>query len=59
MASPPERKSKPKSTLIILGSALAGLFLAVLFAFLRLSLRNMKQTQHGQTQLGLLKKAWS
>ena len=59
MASPPERKSKPKRALIVLVSALVGLFSAVLFAFLRIALRNMKLTQHGQTQLGLLKKAWS
>jgi len=59
LASTPERKSKPKRTLIVLVSALAGLFLAALLAFLRIGLRNMKQTQHGQTQLGLLKKAWS
>jgi uncharacterized protein involved in exopolysaccharide biosynthesis len=59
MASPPERKSKPRIAMIVFVSALAGLFLAALFVYLRIGLKIMKQTQHGQTQLGLLKKAWS
>ena len=59
LATPPERRSKPKRTLIVLVSALAGLFLSVLLAFLKVSLRNVNQTPDGQIQLGLLKKAWS
>jgi hypothetical protein len=59
LALTPERKSKPKRTLIVLVSALTGLFLAALFANWRIGLRNMRQTQHGQNQLVLLKKAWS
>ena len=59
LATPPERRSKPKRTLIVLDSALAGLFLSVLLAFLKVSLRNVNQTPDGQIQLGLLKKAWS
>jgi len=59
LATPPERRSKPKRTLIVLFSALAGFFLSVLLAFLKVSLRNMNQTPDGQIQLGLLKKAWS
>ena len=59
LATPPERRSKPKRTLIVLVSALAGLFLSVLLAFLKVSLRNLNQTPDGQIQLGLLKKAWS
>ena len=59
LATPPERRSKPKRTLIVLASALAGLFLSVLLAFLKVSLRNVNQTPDGQIQLGLLKKAWS
>ena len=59
LATPPERRSKPKRTLIVLASALAGLFLSVLLAFLKVSLRNLNQTPDGQIQLGLLKKAWS
>ena len=59
LATPPERRSKPKRTLIVLASALAGLFLSVLLAFLKVSLRNVNQTPDGQIQLGLLKKARS
>ena len=59
LATPPERRSKPKRTLIVLVSALAGFFLGVLLAFLKVSLRNLNQTPDGQIQLGLLKKAWS
>ena len=59
LATPPERRSKPKRTLIVLASALAGLFLSVLLAFLKVSLRNVNQTPDGKIQLGLLKKAWS
>ena len=47
-ATPPERKSKPKRSLIVLAAALAAFILAVLLAFLREKLLRRKQ-QPGQT----------
>jgi uncharacterized protein involved in exopolysaccharide biosynthesis len=58
-ATPPERRSKPKRTLIVLISAFAGLFLSILLTFIRASLRNLSQTPEGQHQIMLLKKSWS
>jgi len=59
MALPPERKSKPKRALIVLVSALVGLFLSLLLAFFKVSLKNMTQTPGGQIQMELLKAAWT
>ena len=59
VASPPERKSKPKRALIVLTSAIAGLFVSLLLAFLKVSLSNMGQTPQGLEQMRLLKKAWA
>jgi uncharacterized protein involved in exopolysaccharide biosynthesis len=58
-ATPPERRSKPKRTLIVLISSFAGLFLSILFTFIRASLSNLSQTPEGQYQMMLLKKSWS
>ena len=58
-AVPPERKSKPKRALIVLTSAIAGLFVSLLLAFLKVGLSNMGQTPQGLEQMRLLKKAWS
>jgi len=59
IATPPELRSKPKRTLIVLASAFAGLFLSIIFAFLKVRILNMIQTAHAQGQVRVLKKAWS
>lgn len=54
----PERKSKPKRTLIVVLSVLAAGFLAVLIAFVRSALRKAAKTEENQQGLSALKRAW-
>jgi tyrosine-protein kinase Etk/Wzc len=54
----PERKSKPKRTLIVVLSVLAAGFLAVLIAFVRSALRKAAVIEENQQGLSALKKAW-
>ncbi len=58
-ATPPERRSKPKRTLIVLVSALGGLFLGVLAAFIRRSLKKASTDPESSQQILKLKNAWS
>jgi len=58
VAVAPERKSKPKRSIIVLVSALGGLFLGVLVAFVRRALRKAVESEEGGKQFGLIKQAW-
>ena len=58
-ATPPERRSKPKRSLIVLVSALGGLFLGVLAAFIRRSIKKASSDPESSQQLRKLKDAWS
>jgi len=58
IASLPE-KSKPKQAMIVLVSAIFGLFVSLLMAFLKVSLSTMSQTSHGLEKMRNIKKAWS
>ncbi|WP_310646294.1 GNVR domain-containing protein [Limnohabitans sp.] len=59
VATAPERKAKPKRAMIVLAAAFGGLFLSLLFAFVRRALRKSLETDQGSTQMVLLHKAWS
>jgi tyrosine-protein kinase Etk/Wzc len=58
-ASPPERRSRPKRTLIVLVSALGGLFLGVLAAFVRRSIKKAANDPESSQLMSDLKRAWS
>ena len=58
-ATPPERRSKPKRTLIVLVSALGGLFLGVLAAFVRRSIKKASTDPESSKLMIQLKQAWS
>ena len=58
-ATPPERRSKPKRSLIVLVSALGGLFLGVLAAFIRRSIKKASSDPESSQQLRKLQDAWS
>ena len=58
-ATPPERRSKPKRTLIVLVSALGGLFLGVLAAFIRRSINKASTDPESSEQIRKLRSAWS
>ena len=59
VATPPEIRSKPKRAIIVEIGAIAGLFVGLFLAFLKVSLSNMAHTQQGLKQMRLLKKAWT
>ena len=59
VATPPERRSKPKRAIMVLVAAFAGLFLGVLVAFVRRALRKAKSNPESAGQWQALKKAWS
>jgi uncharacterized protein involved in exopolysaccharide biosynthesis len=59
VATAPERKSKPKRTIIVLGAASIGLFLGVLVAFMRRAIRKAYKNPLTSVRLGLLKAAWA
>jgi tyrosine-protein kinase Etk/Wzc len=54
-AVPPEQKSKPKRSMIVLISALATGFIATLWAFITEALQNAKKDTETKTQLNTLK----
>ena len=58
-ATPPERRSKPKRTLIVLVSALGGLFLGVLAAFVRRSIKKAASDPESSQLMIQLREAWS
>ena len=55
-AIPPEQKSKPKRSLMVLISALATGFLTILYAFIKEALQNAKKDTETEAQLTTLKK---
>jgi capsule polysaccharide export protein KpsE/RkpR len=57
-ASPPERRSSPKRTQLVLMSALGGFVLALFLAFIRNMIRNSTESSEGQAKLHALKRAW-
>ena len=57
-AMPPEQKSKPNRTLIVMVAALAGLFAGVLIAFVRRALRVNSINPEGAARMQALKRAW-
>lgn len=58
VAKPPQRKSKPSRALIVVGFALAGLFLGFLVAFGRRFVRRAKADAASAVQFSRLKQAW-
>lgn len=58
VAMPPERKSKPKRAMIVVAATLAGLFVAVLVAFVRRAIRNGQSDPANADKWLALKKAW-
>ena len=58
VATPPERRSSPKRTAIVLSSAMAGLILGLCLAFVRNSLLKIKGDSDGRQKLQTLAKAW-
>lgn len=59
VATPPERKSKPKRAMIVVVAGLAGLFVGVLAAFVRRAIRNAEQNPDSAEQMQALKRAWT
>lgn len=57
-ATPPERKSKPKRSIIVVGSTMAAGFLGVLIALMRGAMRKANQNPENRSKLAQLKKAW-
>jgi len=58
-ATPPERRSKPKRSLIVLVSALGGLFLGVLAAFVRRAIKKAATDPESSQLMLQLREAWS
>ena len=57
-ATPPERRSSPKRTKLVLQSAFEGLGLAIVFVFLKYMIQKTASTPAGQVRLNNLKRAW-
>ena len=57
-ATAPEKKSKPKRSVIVLASAFLGLFVSILLAILKRSLREMQKTPESAAKWRELKAAW-
>ncbi len=57
-ATPPERRSSPKRTQLVVNSALGGFVFSTLLAFLRNMVRNTAQSSEGRAKLHALKRAW-
>ena len=55
-AMPPEQKSKPKRSMMVLIAALATGFLTILYAFIKEALQNAKKDTETEVQLTTLKK---
>lgn len=58
LATPPERKSKPKKALIALVATLAAAFVLVLFAFFRQGIRRAGEDAQSAQKLSQLKRSW-
>lgn len=58
VATPPERKSKPKRTLIVLAAGFSGLVLGMLLALLRRAWRLANSNPESMGRMQALKKAW-
>jgi tyrosine-protein kinase Etk/Wzc len=58
-AMPPERKSKPKRSMVAALSAVAGGFCLLLFVFIRHSLRQAQTQSETAEKLKLLKRSWA
>ncbi len=58
-ATPPERRSKPKRSLIVLVSALGGIFLGVLAAFVRRAIKKAATDPESSQLMLQLREAWS
>lgn len=58
VATPFEKRSKPKRSLIVVLSAMSGLFLGVLAAFIRSALRRNAATPEKAQQIQKLKSVW-
>ena len=59
VATPPEKRSKPKRTLIVILSAMSGLFLGVIAAFIRSAMRRVAQAPEKSQQIQKLKSVWA
>lgn len=59
IATPPEKKSKPKRAMIVVLAGVAGLFLGVLVAFIRRALRRAAENPESAGQMAALKRAWT
>lgn len=57
-ALPPERRSSPKRTQLVVVSALGGFVLALLLAFVRNMIRHTAESEEGLAKLQALKRAW-
>lgn len=57
-AQPPERKSKPKKSLIAIIATLAAGFALLLFVFIRQGLRNASQDAESAQKMAALKASW-
>jgi uncharacterized protein involved in exopolysaccharide biosynthesis len=59
IAQPPERKSKPKRSLILLIGAVAGLLLGIMAAFVRSAMRRAASDPFSASRIAQMKSAWS
>ncbi len=57
-ATPPERRTSPKRTIIVLLSAMIGFALGLVMAFIRNTLLNAKESEVGREKLQALSRAW-
>jgi uncharacterized protein involved in exopolysaccharide biosynthesis len=57
-ATPPERRSSPKRTNLVLMSTTAGLFLGIALAFIRQRFLNAQESLEGREKLLALSQAW-
>ena len=57
-ATPPERRTSPKRTIIVLLSAMTGFALGLVMAFIRNTLLNAKESEVGREKLQALSRAW-
>jgi uncharacterized protein involved in exopolysaccharide biosynthesis len=58
VATPPEKRSKPNRTSIVLVSALSGVLFSLLFVLIRSSIRQKALTQEKAEQIQKLKNVW-
>ena len=58
IAEPPERKAKPKKTMIAIIATLASGFALLLFVFVRVALKNASQDEETKLKLSALRGSW-